>query len=233
MRPIVGYAVLTKRDVPLNTEGIAYTYRLAAGGVSVTSENACLKATIPVATGPIRGLRASRCGVELRQGRIPHALWPAILAICQEAASEQQEALCEVCWLPEQRYGLRRPRQLAGVSALAYERQDRALLQLHSHHRMPAFFSAVDDQDEQGLGLYGVLGRLGVAGEQPEVLLRVGVYGHYQTLPWAAVFAGDLGDVRDLSQPAAERPSDEHGPGQPGHLDAQRGDTPREEHDPR
>jgi len=226
MRPIVGYAVLTKGDVPLGTDGIAYTYRLAADGVFVTSENACLRATIRVATGTIRGLLASHLGIELPHGRIPHALWQAILAICQEAASEQQEVLCEVSWLPEQGYVLRQPRQLGGVSALAYEREDRALLQLHSHHCMPAFFSATDDRDEQGLGLYGVLGRLGVAGQQPEVLLRVGVYGHYQTLPWAAVFAGDLGHVRDLSQPPAERPSDEHE--QHGFLD-----LPRKEHVPR
>ncbi|HEY8744218.1 MAG TPA: hypothetical protein VIU62_14025, partial [Chloroflexota bacterium] len=185
MRPIVGYTVLTNGDVPLGADGIAYTYRLAAGGVFVTSENACLQATIPVATGAIRGLQATYPGVELPHGRIPHALWQAILAIGQEAASEQREVLCEVSWLPEQRYALHQPRQLAGVSALAYERQDRALLQLHIHHRMPAFFSATDDRDEQGLGLYGVVGRLGVPGQQPDVLLRVGVYGHYQTLPWA------------------------------------------------
>ena len=228
MRPIVGYAALTKGDVLLNTEGIAYTYRLAAGGVLVAAENAALKAAIPVAKGAIRGLQASHPSVELRLGRIPHTLWEAMLAICQEAASEQQEVLCEVSWQPEQRYGLRRPRQLAGTSALAYERQDRPLLQLHSHHRMSAFFSATDDQDEQGLGLYGVLGRLSVAGRQPEVLLRVGVYGHYQTLPWAAVFAGDLGDVHDLSQPVAEPTSDKHRIERPGHSNA-----PREEHDPR
>ena len=226
MMPIVGYTVLTKGDVPLGADGIAYTYRLAADGVFVAGENACLQATIPVATGTIRGLLASPSGIELPHGRLPHALWQAILAICQETASEQREVLCEVSWLPEQRYALRQPRQLAGVSALAYERQDRALLQLHSHHRMPAFFSATDDRDEQGLGLYGVLGRLGVAGQQPEVLLRVGVYGHYLTLPWATVFAGDLGHVRDLSQPAADHSSDEHE--QHGFLD-----IPREEHDPR
>ena len=226
MRPIVGYTVLTKSDVSLGADGIAYTYCLAAGGVFVTSKHACLLATIPVATGTIRGLQANYPGVELPHGRIPHTLWQGILAICQEAAREQQELLCEVSWLSEQGYVLRQPRQLGGVSALAYVRQNRALLQLHSHHRMPAFFSATDDQDEQGLGLYGVLGRLDVAGQQPEVLLRVGVYGHYQPLPWAAIFAGDLGDVRDLSQPVADRSNDE--PEQLGCMH-----TSREEHAPR
>ena len=210
MRPIVGYAVLTKGDVPLGTDGIAYTYCLAANGVFVTAENAGLQATIPVANGAIRGLRTRHCSVELPHGRIPHVIWQAMLAICQAAATLEREVLCEVCWLPERGYTLRQPRQFGGVSALAYQPEGRALLQLHSHHSMPAFFSAVDDRDEQGLGLYGVLGCLGVAGQQPEVLLRVGVYGCYQTLPWDAVFAGDLGDVRDLSQPAADRSNDEH-----------------------
>jgi len=34
------------------------------------------------------------------------------------------------------------------------------ILALHSHHTLPAFFSATDDADEQGLGLYAVVGRL-------------------------------------------------------------------------
>lgn len=45
--------------------------------------------------------------------------------------------------------------------------------EIHSHNRMPAFFSCVDDADEQyhPAGLFGVIGRL--QDEEPELQLRV------------------------------------------------------------
>ena len=78
-----------------------------------------------------------------------------------------------------------------------------ALLQIHSHGAYPAYFSATDDADEQGFGLYGVVGRLG--SERPEVALRVGVYGYFLPVPLEAVFEGDRGRFRDVHfDPAAE-----------------------------
>jgi hypothetical protein len=74
---------------------------------------------------------------------------------------------------------------------------------------MPAYFSHTDDADEQGLCLYGVLGRLGIPGRQEEVLLRVGVYGYYAAVPWDLVFAGELGPVHDLTQGGPRHESDD------------------------
>ena len=62
------------------------------------------------------------------------------------------------------------------------------MLELHSHHRYPARFSATDDADEQRLCLYGVVGRLNDA--RPHVALRAGAYGHFLPVPWETVFAG-------------------------------------------
>lgn len=50
-----------------------------------------------------------------------------------------------------------------------------------------------DDADEQGFGLFGVLGRLNQG--RPEVSLRVGIYGYFFPLPWGAVFDGDGGNL--------------------------------------
>ena len=63
MRPIVGYHVLTKGDVPLNVDGVAYTYALAADGIYVRGENSYLNVTVQVALVEIRGLRMAAPGI--------------------------------------------------------------------------------------------------------------------------------------------------------------------------
>jgi hypothetical protein len=85
---------------------------------------------------------------------------------------------------------------VAGRLRVCYRPPRDALLAIHSHGTFPARFSATDDADEQGFGLYGVVGRLG--GERPEVALRVGVYGYFLPVPWEAVFEGDRGPFRDV-----------------------------------
>lgn len=65
--------------------------------------------------------------------------------------------------------------EIADASSVEYEplpEDDRYLLyaEIHSHHRMPAFFSAQDDKAERKFGLYGVVGR--VDREKPEALFR-------------------------------------------------------------
>jgi hypothetical protein len=60
---------------------------------------------------------------------------------------------------------------------------------------MPAFFSRTDDEDEQGLALYGVVGRLDRP--EPEVALRAGAYGHWLPLRWTNVYAGEPPALRD------------------------------------
>jgi hypothetical protein len=103
---------------------------------------------------------------------------------------------------------------------VVYRRQPDALLELHSHGPLPARFSPRDDADEQRLGLYGVVGRLG--GRRPEVRLRAGAYGHFLPLPWEAVFAGGAADrapFRDTNTeppdlPEVAHPAESSGPHQ-------------------
>ncbi|HET6344618.1 MAG TPA: Mov34/MPN/PAD-1 family protein, partial [Myxococcota bacterium] len=59
------------------------------------------------------------------------------------------------------------------------------LVEVHSHHGMPAFWSATDDADEVGLALYTVLGRIF---DQPQLCVRLGIYGQWWPLPASAVF---------------------------------------------
>ena len=71
--------------------------------------------------------------------------------------------------------------------------------EFHSHGGSRAFFSATDDRDEQGFRVYGVVGRLDAL--QPELSLRVGVYGHFAQVDWLQVFAGPNPGVRLMGEP--------------------------------
>jgi hypothetical protein len=53
---------------------------------------------------------------------------------------------------------------------------------------LPAFWSATDDRDEQGACIYGVIGRLDA---QPEIRLRLSLYGYWHPLTLADLFATD------------------------------------------
>ena len=198
-RPIVGYRVLTRGDTPVDVAGIAYDYMLAANGVFVSARNAHLAATIQVAEARVRGLAEAHAGLGLAHGRIDHRIWDRIVSACMAAGG--RELLCEVAWAGAGGYRLRLPRQASDATRVLYARGPGAVLQLHSHHRLPSYFSAADTADEQGLGLYGVVGGLG--GARPQVLLRVGVYGHFQVVPWDAVFDGRPDGFVNLAVEAA------------------------------
>ena len=51
---------------------------------------------------------------------------------------------------------------------------------------MPAFFSSTDDADERGFRLYAVLGKVNTL--NPEILVRIGIFGHYSLIKASSVF---------------------------------------------
>jgi PRTRC genetic system protein A len=198
----VGY--LVARDGPPPRRGLAYDYVLAGDGLYVAAENRLLEARVRIARAAVRGLPPLCPSVGLRAGRLPQRLWEQIVAVA--AARPEREVLLAVRAGPAG-YQLLRPAQLAGRARVVYRPPPDGLgvlLQVHSHGAHPACFSATDDADELGFGLYGVLGRLG--GARPEVALRVGVYGYFLPVPWGAVFEGDPGPVRDVHGDPPDRP---------------------------
>lgn len=56
---------------------------------------------------------------------------------------------------------------------------------LHTHGRLPAFWSGDDDRDDRGIKVAGVFGRLHEA--QPDARFRLVINGLYRPLPhpWA------------------------------------------------
>lgn len=63
---------------------------------------------------------------------------------------------------------------------------------IHSHNSMNAFFSPVDDADEMGNQVYGVMGRLDTT--EPEVLLRAGTGGKFVQVGVSDIFGKSAQD---------------------------------------
>lgn len=193
--PLVEY--LIARDGVPSQHGVAYDYVLGGDGLYLQTQNRFLEVRVPVASTSVRGLPPIYPSFELKTGRLSHVLWQHIVTVAQAWAAHEHEVMLVVAHEDATGYQLYVPRQATSATRIVYERRDRTVLEIHSHHRFPARFSAVDDADEQRLGLYGVIGRLD--DETPEVALRVGAYGYYLPLPWESVFAGEKGPYRDLA----------------------------------
>ncbi len=211
--------LVARQGVPPRS-GHGYDYVLAGDGVWVQTENAHMRLRVPAASCHVRGLPEVGGMCELTHGRIPHDIWEEAVRLLEVPGQRRQEhpqraynsdeeagvrrerssytgpieAMVAVVWSGAT-YEVVCPSQDASVSHVTYEKSPGTVLELHSHHRMRAYFSQVDDADEQGLGLYGVVGKLHT--DRPEVVLRAGAYGHFLTLPWEAVFEGDRGRFRD------------------------------------
>ena len=177
------------------THGIGYDYVLGAGGVYVQSESANLTARVPVAPCTVRGLAPVAEKVELAQGPIPAGLFEVGLRWFQD--DPDTERLFAVRWDGHD-YRMVVPPQAGTATSLAYVPPAGVVAEFHSHGSSRAFFSATDHRDEQGFGIYGVVGRLDTP--RPELSLRVGVYGHFAPVDWSQVFDGADPGVRVLGE---------------------------------
>ena len=171
--------------------GVGYDYVLGAGGLYVQSESAHLTARISVALCEVRGLAAVDEKVMPAHGPIPAHVFELGLGWFQEAPGT--ERFFAVGWDGDA-YRLVVPPQAGTAASLTYRPPAGVVAEFHSHGSHRAFFSATDDRDEQGFRIYGVVGRLDAA--EPELSLRVGVYGHFAPLEWPQVFDGPKPGLR-------------------------------------
>jgi PRTRC genetic system protein A len=199
---------LIARDGVPPRRGLAYDYVLAGDGLYLAAQNRFLDVRVPVAAATVRGLPPVYPSVTLRTGRLPHPLWQQIVAAAYTMSARGREVLLVVTYDAAAGFRLVLPPQAVGPVQVVYQPLDNVVLEIHSHHRHPARFSATDDADEQRLCLYGVLGRLDRV--RPEVALRVGAYGHFLPVPWETVFTGDRSGFRDAHfQPHTEDEADD------------------------
>ena len=178
----VGYLV-NHNDGISGAHGIGFDYVLGSGGVYVQSRSAHLTARVLVAPGAVRGLAPVAEKVDLAHGLIPAQLFETGLRWFKDAPDT--ERFFAVRWDGDA-YRLVVPPQLGTGTRLAYVPPAGVVAEFHSHGSSNAFFSAIDDRDEQGFRIYGVVGRLD--DPLPELSLRVGVYGHFSPVEWSQVF---------------------------------------------
>jgi PRTRC genetic system protein A len=133
--------------------------------------------------------------LRLKVPRIPE---PLLLSTLADARSHlPREAMYHFRFEPVTGWRVTQPRQDQTWARVGYSLADPGgiVLDLHSHHTLPAFFSPTDDSDEQEGRFYAVIGRLDLP--TPQLVLRLGLYGHWlSNVPALSLFEG-LGPLVD------------------------------------
>ena len=196
---LITYHVHRSDPLPANNAHL-YQYILAGNGLFLRAGTPWWEVIMPLQRYLIRGLLPVQPAFRLLIGRLPESL---LAAAYQSAltAREKNGGLREALYsfhVQEKQVRLMRPRQVATPTRVTSAGLDdpTILLELHSHGNMPAFWSFTDDGDEQGIRLYGVMGRLDSV---PEIKFRVGVCGHWKPLFVHQLFTGTVG-FRDANQ---------------------------------
>jgi len=173
---------------PISPDNL-YEYVVAQNGVFVRSERAGLSAVIPVLSNPsvtLHGLAELNPEVSLG-AKVKLKLTEQMLELCMKAMPD--ECLMWLGW-QDGEYSLTVPDQAAGrmrvAPSLPFQKEGaEALIDLHSHNSMAPVFSETDDQDETGFRIFAVVGMLD---QQPCIMTRVGVFGHFWSIAPEQVF---------------------------------------------
>lgn len=179
-----------------------FEYLFAGNGVFVRGQRPGLEVLIPVQRydTPIRGLPNLSPIVNIDPFPIPKEI---LLSIWRQSYL----ARCEGGWLEilfhlhcwGDRWQLRVPPQTQEQwQCQATELYHDAIAEFHSHGTGAARFSATDNAEEDGFRLYGIIGCLDTL--QPEILLRIGLFGHFLVIPASLAF-----DLPDFIVDAAVR----------------------------
>jgi PRTRC genetic system protein A len=184
-----------------------YAYIMAGNGVFLYARRDDLEVLIPVSRATIAGLPALEPFVNIP--RVPAILMHDILHESEEILPNEI-----LFWFnfdrDRQDWNVVAPRQICRPSSVfPVDKSDpfgiKALIDLHSHALMEPFFSTTDNKDEQGFRIFAVIGKVN---EQPEIRVRVGVYGNYWNIPASTIF--DLPEeIRDAFYNKGEREYDE------------------------
>jgi PRTRC genetic system protein A len=184
-----------------------YAYVMAGNGIFLYAKREYLEVLIPISGLTIPGLPLLEPFV--RMPRVPVVVMQYILKASQANLPDEM-----LFWFhfdsSQQKWKVNVPAQVCHpTSVIPIDRNDpmgsTALIDLHSHARMEAFFSRTDDKDEQGFRIFAVHGRVN---DKPEISVRVGVYGNHWDIP--ANFVFELpGEIRDAYDGKGELEYDE------------------------
>lgn len=186
----VNHMYATSENLPPFGDSLC-EYVTASNGVFVRAKRPGLEAMIPVSWNSgaeIRGLVKVEPYVCLDGGRIPLPVIAQALDWMRQVTP--LELLTWIKW--ESDYAVFLPKQTTTASRCRpfdpFDAQGQnALMDFHSHGSNPPFFSTVDDLDEKnGFRLFAVAGDFQPY-TRPEIVVRVGIYGHFWMIPPARV----------------------------------------------
>jgi hypothetical protein len=180
---------------PLLEPAPPITWLWAANGIFKRGVNQQLDALIRVgSTVEVPGLANLLPHVRWPgvKGRIPGAILTPILDHARQVGqgSGVQRPIEQQYFIVRDgsRFCVRVPPQTSTPTRIAYHLALGAgslLLDIHSHHQMPAYYSETDDRDDQGLTVSCVLGTIFTT---PKLICRVNVHGHRQRVRALTVF---------------------------------------------
>jgi PRTRC genetic system protein A len=199
-------AVLAESDTLPPVTGF-YQYVVAANGLFIRAADSRIEACASVAgAGGLPGLVEVEPFAQLKVPRLSDRFLIAVLDSARRHLPN--EAMYQFEYLGGH-WSCSMPHGKASPTALTFADNPQAVVDLHSHGSLGAFFSSVDDGDEQGLRFYVVIGKVDTA--EPEILCRAGVYGWHVEVPVTTVFDG-LGPFTDVFGRADEaEPVEEDG----------------------
>lgn len=175
---------------PLPPVSASYDYVLAGNGLFIRAKSPFMEVCWPLATVNVALLPHLKPFVTLPCGRLNGAILEHLYVDAERLARRQLEQLYYVLFDDNRRrWTVIRPPQIATAGRCIDPNPSRypnIFCEIHSHHRMPAFWSETDNADEQGFRFYAVLG--GLLSKPPEMRLRLGVAGHQLDLPVTTLF---------------------------------------------
>lgn len=169
---------------------LVYQYVVAGNGLFIRAEDSRMEAMVPIALADVHGLELVDTYARLKLPPIASEFLHSVLRSAQRHLPN--EAMYQFVYEPTQGavspWKCFMPEARATAGSLLFDGDPEAIVDLHSHGTLAAFFSTTDDADEQGLRFYVVIGK--VDGAEPQVAVRVGVYGHFWNVPVETVFTG-------------------------------------------
>jgi PRTRC genetic system protein A len=163
-----------------------YEYVFAGNGIFIRAQRQELTTCIPLLDTTIHGLPEVTPSLSLACPRIPETIMSDILAHSLTAWADPtgpKEALFHCGY--DTNWSLSIPEQIRTYASVRCTdpfppSYAKCLVEIHSHHEMPPLFSSTDDQDETGFRIFGVLGHFS---REPQILFRIGIYGHFFRIP--------------------------------------------------
>ncbi len=179
---------LSRTNADHQQRGQLYDYTIAGNGVFIRAERDHIKATVQLASCDVRGLPSVEPHIGFGFPPVPRSMVEGINEMAWKwALVPPVESLWHLLWSSVYPYDdgwqLIEPKQERSAAACRPlhdgpgSSHEKALIEIHSHHFMPAKFSGQDDKDETGFRLYGVIGSFGR--HRPVCRMRLGVYGYF------------------------------------------------------